>query len=91
MQRSFADGREYYMLAYTPSNETEDGKFRKIEVQVRDKKARVNAKRGYWALCEVNAKRGHAYADRSIFSDNSAASFSNSDVHSDSRFFSMSG
>ncbi len=49
LQRSFADGREYYVLAYTPSNENQDGKFRKIEVRVRDKKARVNAKRGYWA------------------------------------------
>lgn len=49
LKRAFADGREYYMLAYVPSNETQDGKFRKIEVQVRDRKAVVSAKRGYWA------------------------------------------
>jgi VWFA-related protein len=49
MKRAFADGREYYMLAYVPTNEAQDGKFRKIEVKVRDNKATVNAKGGYWA------------------------------------------
>ena len=49
LKRAFADGREYYMLAYVPTNEAQDGKFRKIEVHVRDKKVIVNAKRGYWA------------------------------------------
>ena len=49
LKRAFADGREYYMLAYVPSNEAQDAKFRKIEVKVRDNKAVVNAKRGYWA------------------------------------------
>jgi VWFA-related protein len=51
-KRAFADGREYYMLAYVPSNETQDGKFRKIEVRVREKKALVSAKRGYWATAQ---------------------------------------
>jgi VWFA-related protein len=49
MKKAFADGREYYMLAYVPTNETQDGNFRKIEVKVRDNKATVSAKRGYWA------------------------------------------
>jgi VWFA-related protein len=49
LKKAFADGREYYMLAYVPTKETQDGKFRKIEVEVRDNKATVNAKRGYWA------------------------------------------
>jgi hypothetical protein len=40
------------MLAYVPSNETQDGKFRKIEVRVREKKALVSAKRGYWATAQ---------------------------------------
>lgn len=52
LQRAFADGREYYLLAYVPSNSTQDGKFRKIEVQVRDKKAHITAKRGYWATAQ---------------------------------------
>ena len=49
MKKALADGREYYMLAYVPSNEAQDGKFRKIEVKVRDASATVSAKRGYWA------------------------------------------
>jgi VWFA-related protein len=49
MKKALADGREYYMLAYVPSNDAQDGKFRKIEVRVRDANATVSAKRGYWA------------------------------------------
>ncbi|HLN01029.1 MAG TPA: VWA domain-containing protein [Bryobacteraceae bacterium] len=52
LQRAFADGREYYTLAYVSTNEAQDGKFRKIAVQVRDKKAVVNAKRGYWSAAQ---------------------------------------
>ncbi len=49
LQRAFADGRDYYTLAYVSSNANFDGKFRAITVQVRDRNAVVNAKRGYWA------------------------------------------
>ena len=49
MERAFADGRDYYTLAYVPSNANYDGKFRAITVQVRSPKAKVTAKRGYWA------------------------------------------
>jgi VWFA-related protein len=52
LKKAFADGREYYMLAYVPANEVQDGKFRKIEVRVRDRKALVSAKRGYWAASQ---------------------------------------
>jgi VWFA-related protein len=52
LQRAFADGREYYTLAYISTNAAQDGKFRKIEVRVRDRKAEVRAKRGYWATLE---------------------------------------
>jgi VWFA-related protein len=50
LERAFADGRQYYMLAYVPANANSDGKFRAISVSVRDGKLSVNAKRGYWAL-----------------------------------------
>jgi len=43
------DGREYYVLAYVPANWAADGKFRKIQVRVKDKKLSVRAKQGYWA------------------------------------------
>jgi VWFA-related protein len=49
LQRAFSDGREYYMLAYTPSSPPPDGKFRTISVRLRKhEKLIVNAKRGYW-------------------------------------------
>ncbi len=50
LQRAFADGRQYYMLAYVPGNSTPDGKFRAISVRLRDRKLVVKAKRGYWAV-----------------------------------------
>ncbi len=52
LERAFADGRDYYQIAYVPTNPNQDGKFRKIEVHVRDPKALVNAKRGYWATAQ---------------------------------------
>jgi VWFA-related protein len=49
LERAFADGRQYYVLAYTSSNSSLDGTFRAISVRVRDSKLSVLAKRGYWA------------------------------------------
>jgi len=49
MRRALADGRAYYVLAYTSSNSAADGKFRKIQVLVERKNLRVQAKQGYWA------------------------------------------
>jgi VWFA-related protein len=49
LERAFADGRQYYELAYASSNSNLDGTFRAISVQVGDSKLSVLAKRGYWA------------------------------------------
>jgi VWFA-related protein len=49
LQRAFADGRDYYTLAYVSTNSNYNGKFRAITVQVSGRDATVNAKRGYWA------------------------------------------
>jgi len=49
MQQALADGREYYLLAYVPTNRATDGKFREIKVELKDKNFLVRAKRGYWA------------------------------------------
>ena len=49
LRQAFADGREYYLLAYASTNKTPDGKFREIRVEVKRKGAVVRAKRGYWA------------------------------------------
>jgi VWFA-related protein len=50
LERAFADGRQYYMLAYVPGNSNADGKFHAISVRVRDQHMVVKAKRGYWAV-----------------------------------------
>jgi VWFA-related protein len=49
MRQALADGRAYYVLAYTSSNSAADGKFRKIQVLVDEKNLRIRAKQGYWA------------------------------------------
>jgi len=50
LERAFADGRQYYVLAYASSNSNLDGAFRAISVRVGDRKLSVLAKRGYWAM-----------------------------------------
>jgi VWFA-related protein len=52
LSRAFSDGRDYYTLAYTPTDSAADGKFRTIAVKVSKKDAVVNAKRGYWAAAQ---------------------------------------
>ena len=49
LERAFADGPQYYVLAYASSNSNLDGTFRAISVRVGDSKLSVLAKRGYWA------------------------------------------
>lgn len=50
IRRAFADGHEYYVLAYVSKNRDLDGKYRKITVEVNNNhKLRVIAKAGYWA------------------------------------------
>ncbi|HEV3278665.1 MAG TPA: VWA domain-containing protein [Terriglobia bacterium] len=49
LHQAFADGREYYVLAYNSSNRLADGKYRALRVEVRDRSFVVRAKRGYWA------------------------------------------
>lgn len=49
-RNALADGREYYVLAYTPKNAAHDGKYRTITVEAADKKLNIRAKAGYWAV-----------------------------------------
>jgi VWFA-related protein len=49
LRSAFADGRQYYVLAYVPKNAAHDGKFRSIAVETTDKKLTIRAKSGYWA------------------------------------------
>jgi len=43
------DASAYYLVGYTPSRELADGKFHKIDVEVKKPRVRVVARRGYWA------------------------------------------
>ena len=45
-----SDLRNYYLLGYTPTNETYDGHFRKIEVKVKRSGVIVAARKGYFAV-----------------------------------------
>ena len=54
----FADASAYYLIAYTPTRgEIADGKFHKIDVEVKRPRVRVVARRGYWSprLSELTA------------------------------------
>lgn len=44
-----AELRSQYSLGYSPTNRAHDGRFRKIEVKVKDRDLRVQARRGYYA------------------------------------------
>ena len=44
------DSSTYYVLGYRPVNAAEDGKFRRIEVRVKDPALKVRARRGYLAM-----------------------------------------
>ncbi len=50
IERIAKESRAYYLLGYMPTNTTPDGKFRKIEVKLRDDKGReLRARKGYYA------------------------------------------
>jgi VWFA-related protein len=50
IQRIADESRVYYLLGYVPTNRATDGKFREIEVDLRDAKDReVRARKGYYA------------------------------------------
>jgi Ca-activated chloride channel family protein len=49
LKRAFDETREYYVLGYMSSNAVLDGKYRAIEVRVKDPKMQVRARAGYWA------------------------------------------
>ncbi|HEY7498223.1 MAG TPA: VWA domain-containing protein [Vicinamibacterales bacterium] len=44
------DLRNYYLLGYTPTNTTYDGKFRTIEVKVKRPGVTISARKGYFAV-----------------------------------------
>ena len=56
IQRIADETRIYYLLGYIPTNNTRDGKFRKIQVKLAASKGReVRARKGYFAPTESGA------------------------------------
>ncbi len=50
MFKKASDATEnYYLLYYTPKDYTMDGKFKTIEVKVKDKNYRITHRQGYFA------------------------------------------
>ena len=49
LKLALADASAYYVLGYTPSRTTSDGRFHRIEVRVTRPGVRVTARKGYWA------------------------------------------
>ena len=44
--------RSQYSIAYTPTNPTRDGSFRKIEIKASEKDHKVQARKGYYAVAD---------------------------------------
>lgn len=47
-----SDASYYYLVGYTPTRRTNDGKFHAIKVRVKRRGVTVTARRGYWAASE---------------------------------------
>lgn len=46
-QRAVADGTQYYTLAYTPTNKSVDGQYRRIEIKLKEGHYRLAYRQGY--------------------------------------------
>jgi VWFA-related protein len=42
--------RSQYAIGYTPSNPNKDGSYRKIEIKLKDKDLKIQARKGYYAI-----------------------------------------
>lgn len=49
MQQAQRDFTTYYLLGYYSTNETQDGRFRKITVRLKDQQAKLEYRQGYFA------------------------------------------
>ena len=52
LQSVMADASAYYLIGYTPTRRTNDGKFHEIKVRVKRRGVKVTARRGYYAASE---------------------------------------
>ena len=49
LKNVYAENSSYYLLAYQPTNSTEDGRFRSVKVKVDRPDVEVTSTRSYWA------------------------------------------
>lgn len=56
MQRMMEDIRTHYELAYTPTSTNYDGHFRTIEVRISRPHLKVQTRKGYFALPDINGE-----------------------------------
>ncbi len=52
LRKVIEDASAYYLVGYTPTRTTNDGKFHRISVKVRRRGVDVTARRGYWSASE---------------------------------------
>lgn len=56
MQRMMEDIRDHYEIAYTPSSTKYDGHFRTIEVKISRPHIKIQTRKGYFALPDINGE-----------------------------------
>jgi VWFA-related protein len=60
------DLRNYYLLGYTPANNTYDGRFRSIDVKVKRPGVTVAARKGYFAVRDTGGAPVNAWEARAL-------------------------
>ena len=62
LRRVVSHASAYYLIGYSPSDPSMDGKFREIKVRVRKPGVEVRARNGYWAPRAADVERARALA-----------------------------
>lgn len=52
LKEVMSDASAYYLIGYTPTRRTNDGRFHEIKVRVKRRGVDVSARRGYWSASE---------------------------------------
>ena len=66
LSRSMEEGSNYYTIAYIPENHDWNAKYRKIEVKCAQEGAKLNYRRGYYALAETGLAANGKVADDQV-------------------------
>jgi VWFA-related protein len=66
MVEALDSGSNYYTIAYTPTNNKWDGRFRNIKIEVSRPDLHLEYRHGYFARAETSAQENHASADETV-------------------------